>query len=71
MSHETNPLARGATLNMVLNDANLVITGRSPFDLLVQVGESETGRRDGTRIELFLAGAARLDRDVIERLLAA
>jgi hypothetical protein len=29
------------------------------------------GRSDGTRVELFLAGAARLDWAVVERILAA
>ncbi len=58
-------------LNMVLDDRNIVVTAASPFDLRLETAESGNGRRDGTRIELFLAGAARLDRAAIERLLAA
>lgn len=33
-------------LNMVLDGANLVITGRTPFDLLVQMGEEGNGRSE-------------------------
>ncbi len=58
-------------LNMVIGDRNLVVTAASPFDLLLETAELGNGRTSGTRIELFVAGAARLDRAAIETLLAA
>ncbi len=60
-----------AALNTALDHDHVVITERSPFDLLPVGAEEGNGRPHGTSIERFVTGAARLDRTAIERSLAA
>ncbi len=58
-------------LNLV--EANRQGGANEPSRTIAKIEQlkSENGRTNGTRIERFVEGAARLDRGAIERLLAA